>query len=80
MEGESRTKCTQDRDRSGLTPDPGALCGLKLPPSLSALLEPPPYPRWSGPPNEEKRTLEGESRTNVPRTDCSGPDASALSG
>ena len=31
-----------------------------------------PSLRQSGPPNEVKRTLEGESRTNVPRTDGSG--------
>ena len=57
--GRVQNKCTQDRP---LRTDsgPGALCGL---PSLSAPLKPQPAISALGPQNEEKRTLEGESRT-----------------
>ena len=74
LEGESRTNVPRT-DRSG----PDALRGLKPQPSLSAPLSAETAANIRaeapmGPQNEEKRILEGESRTNVPRADGSGLD------
>ena len=60
-------------DPTGPTPQPLKLhqsAPLK-PPATSALN---PVRTGQGPQNEVKGTLEGESRTNVPRTDGSGLD------